>query len=116
VVAALTGVFLVAFGLWAFFATRSFYDQIATFPPYNRHLIHDLGAFQLGLGATLLIALRWSDALGAALAGNGAAATVHAGAHWWDRSLGGKKSDPYILTLLAAVIVVAAIARARSRP
>jgi hypothetical protein len=116
VIALLVGVFLVVFGLWAFFGTRSFYDQIATFPPYNRHLIHDIGAFQVGLGATLLIAVAWADALGAALAGNGAGAFLHAAAHWWDRDLGGKSSDPYVITLLAAVIVAAALARAGSRP
>ena len=116
VIALLIGVFLVVLGLWAFFGPRSFYDQLATFPPYNRHLLHDIGAFQFGLGATLLIAMAWADALGAALAGVGAGAVLHAAAHWADRDLGGKSSDPYLLTLLAVVIVAAALARARSRP
>jgi len=114
-VAILAGVFLVVLGLWAFFGARSFYVHLATFPPYNRHLLHDIGAFQFGLGATLLIAAAWGDALGAALAGSGAGAAVHAGAHWWDRSLGGRSSDPYALTIFAAILVGAAVARARSR-
>jgi len=116
VIAVLVGVFLVVLGLWAFFGPRSFYDQLATFPPYNRHLLHDIGAFQFGLGATLLIAIAWADALGAALAGVGAGAVLHAAAHWADRDLGGKSSDPYLLSLLAVVIVAAALARARTRP
>ena len=115
IVAALAGWLLVVLGLWAFFAARSFYDQLATFPPYNRHFLHDVGAFQFGLGATLLIALRWSDAIGAALAGNGAGAALHAASHWWDRALGGKKTDPYLLTALAVVLIAGAHARWRSR-
>ena len=51
-VAVAAGLFLVVFGAWAFFGPKSFFDQIATFQPYNEHLIHDIGAFQIGLGAT----------------------------------------------------------------
>jgi uncharacterized membrane protein len=112
-IAGLVGVFLVVFGLWAFFGPRSFFDQVATFPPYNRHLLHDIGAFQVGMGLALILAVRWADALSVALAGVGAGATFHAAAHWWDRDLGGKSSDPYVLTALALVLVVAALARRR---
>lgn len=115
IVAVLFGLFLTVFGLWAFFATRSFFDQIANFPPYNRHLLHDIGAFQTGLGLTLLIAAVWTDALGAVLAGNGIGATMHAAAHWWDRDLGGRSSDPYALTILAVVVLAVAWLRRRSR-
>jgi hypothetical protein len=114
-IAVLAGAFFVAFGLWAFLGARSFYDQIATYPPYNRHLIHDIGAFQVGLGAALFAAISWSDSLGAALAGVGAGSALHAVAHWWDRDLGGKSSDPYVISALAVVILVAAVARSRSR-
>jgi hypothetical protein len=48
-------VFLV-FGAWAFADPESFFDEVATFEPYNQHLIQDVGAFQIGLGAVLLIA------------------------------------------------------------
>jgi hypothetical protein len=113
-VAVAAGIFLVAFGLWAFAAPRSFFDQIATFPPYNRHLLHDLGAFQFGLGVTLLAALVWSDALTVGLVGVGAGSGLHAVAHWLDRNLGGRSSDPYTLTLLAVVILAAAWARRRA--
>lgn len=63
----LAGLFFLAPGIWAFAAPHSFYDQVATFPPYNRHLLHDIGAFQIGIGVALLLALRWSDAPFAAL-------------------------------------------------
>jgi hypothetical protein len=113
-VAVVAGVFLVGFGLWAFFDPRSFFDQIATYKPYNRHLIHDIGAFQVGIGATLLVALAWTDALATALAGAGAGALMHAIAHWWDKDLGGKSSDPYTLTFIAIVILIAGAMRHRS--
>ena len=112
-IAILVGLFFVAFGLWSFFKPLSFYDQIAAFGDYNRHFLHDIGAFQIGIGATLLIASFWNDALGAALAGAGAGSTFHAAAHWWDRNLGGRSSDPYVLTALAVLLIIAALARFR---
>src|SRR5215212_9317849 len=42
------GLFMLALGIWAFFAPASFADFIAF--PYNRHLLHDVGAFQIGIG------------------------------------------------------------------
>ena len=54
------GLIFVALGLWALVSPSAFYDRIALFPPYNRHFLHDVGAFQIGLGMTLLLALRWS--------------------------------------------------------
>ena len=114
IIAAVAGLFLAVFGLWAFFGPQSFFDQIATFQPYNRHLIHDIGAFQFGAGATLLVALAWADALGAALAGVAAGSALHAAAHWLDKDLGGRSSDPYFLTILAVVIAAAAVLRRRS--
>lgn len=114
VVAALGGLFFVAFGLWAFLAPVSFYERIATFPPYNRHLIHDVGAFQIGLGAVLLAALRWRDALFVVLLGVGAGAAVHVLSHIIDRDLGGRGSDLPSLAVLAAVILAAAALRPRT--
>src|SRR5688572_4680738 len=68
-IALLAGLFFLGFGLWAFFDPRSFYEQIATYPPYNKHFLHDAGAFQIGIGATLLLALQWKDGLAVALGG-----------------------------------------------
>jgi uncharacterized protein YjeT (DUF2065 family) len=105
--AAAVGLWLVAFGLWAFLAPTSFYAHIAAYPPYNEHLLHDVGAFQLGLGATLLAALISSDALVAALAGNAVGAAFHFAAHVADADLGGRTSDPLAVGLLAAAVVAA---------
>lgn len=116
-VAVAAGLFLVVFGAWAFFGPKSFFDQIATFQPYNEHLIHDIGAFQIGLGATLLLALAWKGALASALAGVGIGSAFHAIAHWTDKDLGGRDSDPYGLTIVAVLILAAAaMAHHESRP
>jgi hypothetical protein len=36
---------------------RSFFDTLTAFQPYNQHLLQDLGAFQVGLGVVLLLAV-----------------------------------------------------------
>ncbi len=113
-VTTLVGIFLLALGVWALTFPSSFYDQIALFSPYNRHLIHDAGAFQVGLGATLLLALRWRDALFVSLTGVGVGAAIHALVHAIDHDLGGRRSDPYALGLLAAALIIAALLRWRS--
>jgi hypothetical protein len=113
-VAVAAGLFLIVLGAWAFFGPQSFFDRLATFRPYNRHLIHDVGAFQIGLGATLLIALAWKDALATALAGVGIGAAFHAISHWIDKDLGGRDSDPYGLTIVAVLILAAAFAARRN--
>lgn len=113
-VAVAVGLFFVALGLWAFFDPRSFYDQLATFPPYNRHFLHDVGAFQIGIGATLLLAAGWRDALGVALGGAAIGGAIHTAAHVIDSDRGGKDTDPYLLGLLALILAVGAFARRRA--
>ena len=105
------GLFFVSIGIWAFAAPASFYDHIATFPPYNKHFLHDAGAFQIGIGASLLLAVRWRDAQLVALAGAFAGSAVHAAAHVIDHDLGGKDSDAPLLAILALVLLAGAVAR-----
>ena len=112
----LAGLFFLVPGIWAFVAPHSFYDQLAPFPPYNRHLLRDIGVFQIGIGASLLVALRWQDAAFVALAGAAAAAIAHVVAHIIDRDLGGKDSDVPLFALIAALIVVGAVVRWRALP
>jgi hypothetical protein len=81
--------------------------------PLNVHLLHDIGAFNFGLGATLLLALAWADALLVVLAGVGLGATAHALAHWLDRELGGSAADPWYLSAFALVLLAAAAWRWR---
>ena len=107
------GLFFLAVGLWALLAPASFYELVATYPPYNHHLLHDIGAFNIGLGAVLLGALVWRDALLVGLAGTALGSAAHAYAHWIDQHLGGSALDPILLTLLAAVLAGGAALRWR---
>ena len=111
VVAALAAGFLILLGGWAFVHPSSFFERIATFPPYNRHFLHDVGAFQIGLGAVLVASLVWRDGLLVALAGNAVGAVLHLLSHVLDRSLGGSASDFVVLGAVALLLVFAAGAR-----
>jgi hypothetical protein len=102
------GVF-VAFGLWAFLDPESFFDEAATFEPYNEHLVHDIGAFQIGIGAILALALwRRGDAIFAALGGAGVGSGFHTIAHVMDDDLGGMDSDPYVFGLFTVLLLAGA--------
>jgi hypothetical protein len=110
---ALAGLLLLGVGLWAMLAPESFYVIIATYPPYNAHFIHDIGAFQLGLGACLVLALVVADARLLALAGSAVGASAHFVSHLVDRNLGGQPSDPVTIGLFALLLVALTVWRAR---
>jgi len=38
-----------------------FFDNVGTFPPFNRHFLGDIGAFTLPIGLGLLLSLRWAS-------------------------------------------------------
>ena len=101
-------------GAWALLWPRNFYEVVAEFPPFNLHLFHDAGAFQLGIGAALLAGLFSRDGLFVALLGGAVGAVAHAASHIVDRNLGGNPSDPWTLSLLAVLLVVAAVLRRRT--
>jgi hypothetical protein len=105
------GLISIAAGLWAMIAPRSFYLNAAPFPPYNVHLFHDIGAFQIGLGACLWAGLRFQDPLLAVLVGNVFAGVAHFIAHAVDRTEGGHASDPYLFGVLAALLIALTFAR-----
>lgn len=113
VVVGVAGVASVAIGLWAIVDPRSFFELIATYPPYNEHLLRDIGAFNVGLGAVLLLALAWSDALLVALTGVGVGAAAHALNHWFDGHLGGTIYDPWYLSAFAIIVLLGAAFRWR---
>jgi hypothetical protein len=115
VVVFVVAIFFIGLGIWALFSPQSFFDQLAHYPPYNKHLFHDVGAFQAGIGSTLLFALFRRDALGVALAGTSVGAVLHAISHIVDRDLGGKSTDPFLLSALALVIVLATAAHMSQR-
>lgn len=103
---ALGVLFFIGPGLWAFFGPQSFFDNLATFEPYNEHFIDDIGAFQIGIGATLVAALwRRTDAIFAALAGAGIGSAFHTIAHFIDRDAGGMDSDPFVFGAVTVLLL-----------
>lgn len=103
-------------GIWALVSPRTFFTGLATFEPYNRHLIHDLGAFQAGLGVVLALAAfpERIDGLGAALLGVGTGAALHVVSHLLDLDLGGSPAtDVPALSLLALALLAAGVTRLR---
>jgi hypothetical protein len=106
-------VFFVVFGVWPFLAPRSFYDAVATFPPYNAHFLRDAGAFTLGVAGALVAAWRWRDGLLVALTGASAASVLHVISHIVDADKGGKPTDIPLLSLLALVLIAGTIVRAK---
>jgi hypothetical protein len=112
VIAVAFGLLLLGFGIWAFAGPASFYQRVATYPPYSRHLMHDLGAFQIGVGALVFAALFFRDGVLAALFGGGVGAVLHFVAHLEDRHLGGRSSDPWTVGVIALAVVIAVVWRA----
>jgi hypothetical protein len=112
-VLAVAGAGMLAAGLWAGLAPRSFARFVAF--PYHEHFLHDLGAFQVGIGATLLLALVWRDAAAVALAGFLVANTLHAVSHAVDQELGGRASDPYVTGAVSLRVAAALVLRLRQR-
>jgi hypothetical protein len=73
--------------------------------PNHVHFLHDAGAFQIGIGMTMLFALWWRDVIAVVLAGFVVANTLHAINHFFDRD-GGSPPDWWqlgVFSLLAAV-------------
>jgi hypothetical protein len=115
-IAGFAAVVYLGVGLWAFAAPLSFFANVGPYPPYNEHFIHDIGAFNLGLGAAAIAGLLLSDALVAALTALTVASVMHEIAHITDRLLGGHPSDPYTLGGVALIVLFGLLAAARRVP
>jgi PPOX class probable F420-dependent enzyme len=105
----LAGLFMTAAGVAAVLAPGWFADA-AGFPRHT-HFVHDAGAFQLGIGVTLLLALAWRDGLALALAGFLVANTTHGINHAIDLDLGGRSGDSWGLAALSLLTAVALVVR-----
>ena len=115
-VAIIGGIGFVALGLWAMLGPRSFFDALATFEPYNRHFLQDIGAFQIGLGAVLLLAVvpRRIDGRALALRGVGVGAGLHAVSHIVGRDLRGiPETDIPFFTVIAVLLLASGALRWR---
>ncbi|MGS2616378.1 PPOX class F420-dependent oxidoreductase [Micromonospora sp. LZ34] len=110
-IVALLGLSAVVIGVWALTAPESF-SAAVDFPP-NRHFVHDVGAFQLGIGATLLLALIWADGLAVALAGYLVGAVAHTASHVMDRNIGGATGQTALIAAFALVAGWALVLRSR---
>jgi len=116
-VAAAGGIGFVGFGAWAMVSPSSFFEALARFEPYNQHFIQDIGAFQLGLGAVLLLAVAMprADVLAAALLGTGLGAALHVVSHVIGMDLGGTPAiDLPVFGALAVLLLIAGAVRWRS--
>lgn len=88
------------------------YAELAAYP-YNRHVVHDVGKFQIGVGATVLLALLWAGSVLVVVTGYVKGSTFHPASHIEDRHLGGRDYDLPVLGLLAAVGLAGMRTRAR---
>jgi hypothetical protein len=109
-VAAVVGVVFVALGLWAMADPRAFFATVATFEPYNQHFLQDIGAFQVGLGAVLLLAgvPARADALATALLGVGTGSALHTLSHVVGRDLGGAPETDIPTFVVLTILLLAA--------
>jgi hypothetical protein len=105
---------MLVFGFWALLSPSSFIDYV-NYHPLNEHLVHDAGAFQIGIGAALLFALVWSDALVVAMAGFAVASAIHTMTHYVDRHMGGHDTDVPILSTITLIAVTTISLRLRKK-
>ncbi|WP_390633665.1 PPOX class F420-dependent oxidoreductase [Mycobacterium simulans] len=110
-VTALIGLLTIGIGIWCLIDPRSFAEFVGF--AEHEHFLHDVGAFQLGLGATLLLALIWSDALATVIAGFFLANTVHTVNHVVDLHLGGSPAQAWLLGVASVALAVAFVMRLR---
>src|SRR5260370_16379341 len=102
-VGAVIGGFYVVTGGWALLAPVSFFSAVATFSPLNIHLLHDAGAFQVGLGLALTVAVALRAPLRAPLIAVLGASVLHVIAHVEDIRLGGHpNTDLPVLSLICS--------------
>jgi hypothetical protein len=108
IIAGVIGLFYVVTGTWSFLFPAYFYAAVASFSPYNLHLLHDAGAFQIGLGAVLVTAALSGKGLVPALVGVLAGSLLHLAAHLLDIRLGGHPTtDLPVLTLIVLMLAMA---------
>lgn len=106
------GVIMIGLGLFGWLAPAAFARMTAF--PLHVHFLHDAGVFQIGIGLSLVAALRLRDPVAVVLAGFLVANTLHAANHAVDLPLGGHWYDGIGLGLLSVVAAVALILRLRS--
>ncbi|MDQ3653996.1 MAG: hypothetical protein M3457_02805 [Chloroflexota bacterium] len=110
-VVGLLGLTTIAGGIWAFTDPPSFARWVQF--PVHHHFLHDIGAFQIGIGVTLLLALLWRDGIAVGLGGFFTSNTLHAFSHLMDVDLGGRATDWLLIGALSVVALITLLARLR---
>lgn len=110
-VTAAVGAVTAGIGIWCLVDPISFARAVGF--DAHRHFLHDVGAFQLGLGVTLLLAVIWADALATALAGFVVANTVHTVNHVVDLDVGGSVGQALALGVVSVALAFAFVLRLR---
>ena len=116
VISVLVGVFYLVSGGWSFFFPDAFYATVANFFPYNVHLLHDLGAFQVGLGLALLVPVLLRLPVKASLVAVLVASLLHLFAHLEDLRLGGHPTTDLPALALVVLALGAALVLEVRRP
>ena len=111
IVSLLAATVMLGAGAWALIDPASFADFVEF--PDHEHFVHDAGAFQLGIGLSLVLALAWRDPPAVILAGFALSNTIHAVNHGVDLDIGGRGSDPVLLLVLSLMAGIALVLRFR---
>ena len=118
-IAIIVGALYALSGVAMLLAPQWFFDNIGTFPPFNRHFLGDLGAFSLAIGLGLLLGARAKAYLPGALLVGGLASLVHVLNHVYDAAAatvpGRGWSDVPGLTLVFLLVVSVPLWQWRTR-
>jgi hypothetical protein len=115
VIALVVGGFYLVTGGWSFLAPAGFFGAAANYAPYNVHFLHDVGAFQVGLGLALVLPAVFGVWLRPALLAVLGASVLHLLAHLEDISLGGHPATDLPALALVSVALAVALAAERGR-
>lgn len=114
------GLLYLITGLALLFAPQWFFDNVGTYPPFNRHYAGDVGSFLLPLGVALVWASRNPAQHRSLIAFAAAGSAVHAANHLVDDLvLPAPELDittPLILIVFALMLVAAWFAARPARP
>jgi len=114
------GLFYLITGLALLFAPQWFFDNVGTYPPYNRHYAGDVGSFLLPLGVALLWASRNPAQHRSLIAFAAAGSAVHAANHLMDdvvlQSPELDITTPLILIVFTLVLLAAYVAARPAHP
>jgi hypothetical protein len=107
-IVATMGISFTLTGLALLFAPQFFFDNIGTFPPFNRHYMGDLGTYSLPLGLALLWAARNPIQHRLLILAAVGINLMHAGNHAYDDLLVGTLPSLQTIILMVSGVLLAA--------